>query len=82
MMALTVFNINGKHFVNVDELIDEFVETRAFDCGEYSYNSICDSDDEVVDGIISYLLDTDHKDIAMKLKTAWIRKRYGSFFRE
>ena len=81
-MALAILNINGSDWVNVDALIDDFVETRGQDAGEYSYYEIHDSDDDVVDGLIDYLLNKDKKDIAMKLKYAWIRKRYGSFFRE
>ncbi len=81
-MALVTININSEEYVNVDALIDDFVETRGQDAGEYSYYGIYDSDDEVVDGMIDYLLSKDKKDIAMKLKTAWIRKRYGSFFQE
>ncbi len=81
-MALAILNINGDDWVNVDALIDDFVETRGQDAGEYSYYEVHDSDDDVVDGLISYLLDKDKKDIAMKLKSAWIKKRYGSFFQE
>ena len=81
-MALAILNINGSDWVNVDALIDDFVETRGQDAGEYSYYEIHDSDDDVVDGLIDYLLNRDKKDIAMKLKSAWIRKRYGSFFQE
>lgn len=81
-MALAILNINGDDWVNVDVLIDDFVETRGQDAGEYSYYAIHDSDDDVADGLIDYLLNKDKKDIAMKLKSAWIKKRYGSFFQE
>ena len=81
-MALAILSIEGEDWVNVNSLIDDFVETRGQDAGEYSYYAIYDSDDEVVDGLIDYLLNKDKKDIAMKLKKAWIRKRYGSFFQE
>lgn len=81
-MAVPILNINGDDWVNVDALIDDFVETRGQDSGEYSYYDIHDPDDAVVDGLINYLFNKDKKDIAMKLKTAWIKKRYGSFFRD
>lgn len=81
-MAVPTLNINGDDWVSVDALIDDFVETRAEDCGEYSYYGIHDSDDDVVDGIIDYLHNKNRNDIAMKLKTAWIKKRYGRFFQE
>lgn len=81
-MALVTININGEDYVNVDALIEDFVETRGQDAGEHSWYEIHDPDDDVVDGLISYLLNRDKKDIAMKLKSAWIRKRYGSFFQE
>lgn len=81
-MALVTININGEDYVNVDALIDDFVETRGQDAGEYSYYDIHDPDDAVVDGLINYLFTMDNKDIAMKLKSAWIKKRYGSFFQE
>ena len=81
-MTIPILNINGDDWVNVDALIDDFVETRGQDAGEYSYYGIHDSDDDVVDGLIGYLLDKDKKDTAMKLKSAWIKKRYGSFFQE
>lgn len=81
-MAVPTLNINGDDWVNVDALIDDFVETQGQDAGEYSYYEIHDSDDDVVDGLINYLLNKDKKDIAMKLKSAWIKKRYGSFFQE
>ncbi len=81
-MALAILNINGSDWVNVDALIDDFVEVRGQDASEYSYYDIHDPDDDVVDGLISYLLNKDKKDIAMKLKSAWIKKRYGSFFQE
>jgi len=81
-MALAILNINGDDWVNVEALIDDFVETRGQDAGEYSYYTIHDSDDDVVDGLIDYLLRKDKKNIAMKLKSAWIKKRYGSFFNE
>lgn len=82
MMALTTININGEEYVNVDELIQDFVEDRGRDCGEYTYDSITDSDDEGVDTMISYLLDRNKRELAERLKSAWIKKRYGSFFRE
>lgn len=81
-MTVPILNINGEDYVNVDALIEDFVEARGQDTGEYSYYEIHDPDDDVVDGLISYLLSRDKKDIAMKLKSAWIKKRYGSFFQE
>ena len=81
-MALVTININGEDYVNVDALINDFVETHGQDASEYSYYDIHDPDDDVVDGLINYLFNKDKKDIAMKLKYAWIKKRYGSFFQE
>ena len=81
-MALEILNINGDDWVNVNALIEDFVEVRGQDAGEYSYYDIHDPDDDVIDGLINYLFNKDKKDIAMKLKSAWIKKRYGSFFHE
>lgn len=81
-MAVPILNINGDDWVNVDALIDDFVEARGQDAGEYSYCGIHDSDDDVVDGLIDYLLNKNEKDIAMKLKSTWIKKRFGGFFQE
>lgn len=81
-MILRTINLNGEEYISVDDFIDDLVEDRATDCGEYNYSSIADRDDEAIDMLVDFLIGKDRKDIAMKLKRAWIKKRYGSFFRE
>lgn len=79
-MALATLNINGNEWVNVDSLIDDFVEAMADNCADDVWNSLSTFEDESVDKIIDYLIGKDRKDLASKLKAAWVRKRFGGFF--
>lgn len=81
-MAVAILNINGDEWVNVDALIDDFVEVMASDCADDIWNSVSTLDDECVDKMIDYLIAKDRRDIALRLKTAWVKKRFGGFFHE
>lgn len=81
-MALATLNINGAEWVNVGSLIDDFVEAMAVDCADDVWNSLSTYEDECVDKIIEYLMSKDRKELANRMKAAWVKKRFGGFFHE
>lgn len=81
-MTLETININGDDFVNVNDLINAFVESEARDCHEDIWEDVSTLSDEAVDNMTGFLISIDRRDLALMLKEKWVKKRFGGFFHE